>query len=77
MADLMHAGDLGVLSYELGEVLWTILPQLGAGPGRSRGAARAAGLQVFKTRLKAFYKERRTDSRLPLKRFSLRKVKAH
>ena len=66
--DWMHCADMGVLSYELGELWWSILPDLGAN--------RAEGLDVLKTRIAAYYDVAKPASRIPLGRLTLRKIKA-
>lgn len=74
--DWQHAQDLGALSYEIGEAWWSLLPGLArlatAGTKQDRGT----GLQELKRRLKQYYADKRVDSRIPLKRLGLRKIKA-
>ena len=67
--DWMHCADMGVLSYELGELWWSILPELGAN--------RLAGLEVLKVRIAAYYAATKPASRIPIGRLTLRKVKAN
>ena len=70
--DWMHAADMGILSYELGELWWSCLPELGA------TTARAEGFKVLKDKLKRHYRSHprsRTMSKVPMKRLTLTKVK--
>ena len=67
--DWMHCADMGVLNYELGELWWSILPELGAN--------RLAGLDVLKVRIAAWYAATKPASRIPIGRLTLRKVKAN
>ncbi len=74
--DWMHAADLGVLVYVIGEVWWSILPALAGGNGRSAAQKRELGLRELKGRLKAYYSEHRISNKLPLKRLTLNKIKS-
>ena len=74
--DWMHDVDLGIVAYELGEVLWSILPQLGDAAASSDKARRSSGLRALKDRLKEFYEANGTESRIPVKRLTLRKIKS-
>jgi len=69
--DYMHAVDLGILLYQIGQVWWTILPHLAPESRNKRSTARQKGLQALKARLRLYYKARRTKSQLPLRRVTL------
>lgn len=73
--DWQHAFDLGTLSYELGEALWSLLPSLALRASAGSKRDRETGLLEFKKRLRLYYKRERTDSRIPIRRFGLTKVK--
>lgn len=74
--DWMHAMDLGVLVYMLGEVWWSLLARLGVHAGGSLSKRRRAGCKVLKKRLRQYYKTHRISSKLPLKRFKITKIKS-
>ena len=74
--DWMHAADLGVLVYVLGEVFWSLLPMLAGAGGRPTIAVRERGLMELKQRLRAYYKTSRVTNRLPVKRLTLGKIKS-
>ena len=67
--------DSGVLSYEFGEVWWSLLPHLADECADATGNARQRGLKALKARLVTYYKENKVDSKLPLRRLSLRSIK--
>ena len=75
MLDWMHCADLGIIGYELGEILWTILPRLAPVRTRYWMVNRQRGLQVLKARLARYYANNRQKTRLPLRRLTLRKIK--
>jgi hypothetical protein len=60
------------LSYEFGEVWWSVLSHLSEGHGHNN---RRDGVPALKRRLQAFYKENKVDSQLPLKRFKMSTIK--
>eukprot|EP00973_Karenia_brevis_P029177 4024815-Karenia_brevis.AAC.1 len=63
----MHAADLGILAYLLGEVFWGLLMNLSGQQGGPVGMKRLSGLRNLKARLKQFYKDHSVSSRVPLK----------
>ena len=69
------AVDSGILSYEFGEVWWSLLPHLAAESPDLPGSWQQRGLQALKQRLHSYYRETAVDSRLPLRRLSLRTLK--
>ena len=73
--DWQHAMDLGTLGYELGEAVWSLLPALALSSSHGAKRDRATGLAEFKRRLRKYYSEKRVDSRIPIRRFGLTKVK--
>ena len=75
MLDWMHAADLGILGYELGEALWSLLPALVGMPASTK--ARHEGFKVLKARLKNYYKENpdKVHSKVPMKKFTIWKIK--
>ena len=73
--DWQHAVDLGTTSYELGESIWSMLPALATSAGDGSRSDHKFGLKEFKRRLRQYYHANRTDSRLPLGRFGLTKIK--
>ena len=74
--DWMHAADLGVLGYVIGEIFWSLLPALAATGGRATAAVRETGLLELKRRLQRYYKSSKVSNRLPLKRLTLGKIKS-
>ena len=64
--DWQHAFDLGRLSYELGEALWSLLPGLALQATAGAKRDRETGLIEFKKRLRLYYKRERTDSKIPI-----------
>jgi hypothetical protein len=70
-----EAMDIGVLTYEFGEVWWSILPHL-APAGTTKAQRRAAGLKVLKARLQEYYKTTKVSSKMPISRLTLRKIKS-
>ena len=74
--DAQHALDLGTLSYELGEIWWSLLPRLASAATGGAHRDRSTGLKELQRRLKRYYSERRVDSKIPIKRLTLRKIKA-
>eukprot|EP00973_Karenia_brevis_P025165 3471720-Karenia_brevis.AAC.1 len=72
--DFMHAADLGILGYELGEIWWSILPDMAS--AHHQGNSRTEGFEILKQELKEYYKQHKITSKLPLKRFSLTKIKS-
>jgi hypothetical protein len=68
--------DNGMLCYEIGEVLWSLLPSLAAEAGGAAGKVRARGFAALKARIARYYKQNRVDSRMPLRRFKLGSLKA-
>ena len=73
--DWMHAMDLGVLVYLLGEIWWALLARLGAHAGGCLSKRRKAGCKVLKGRLREYYKAHHIASKLPLKRFKMTWIK--
>ena len=70
--------DPGVLCYEFAAVWWSLLGHLAKesskqGPGKFK---LQQGLRVLKRRLVVYYQKEKIFNRLPLKRFSLRSLKA-
>eukprot|EP00973_Karenia_brevis_P035783 4937838-Karenia_brevis.AAC.1 len=53
--DWMHAVDLGVLAYEIGEIWWALLPKLSRHGGGRESERRSQGLLNLKMRLKHLY----------------------
>ena len=77
--DWMHVVDLGILTYVLGEAWWALLPKLAPRVWGRRGGdqkRRALGLQTLKGKLREYYRLRKTDTKLPVERLTLRKVRA-
>ena len=74
--DWQHAQDLGTLSHEVGEVWWYLLPRLAESASGRTKSDRASGLTELKRRLQKFHKEHRVDSRIPIRRLTLGKIKA-
>ena len=77
--DWMHVVDLGLLTYVLGEAWWALLPKLAPRVwGRQGGAQkkRALGLHNLKAKLREYYRMHRTDTKIPVERLTLRKVRA-
>ena len=75
--DWMHAVDIGVLVYVLGEVWWSLLLHLGSHVGgRNLLKKRLAGVRALKARIKKHYADHHVNSRIPLRRFKLTKIKS-
>ena len=74
--DWQQAMDLGILSYEIGEVVWSMLPSLARAATNGKKSDRETGFVEFKRRLREYYVKMRVDSKIPLKRFTLNKIKA-
>ena len=73
--DYMHCVDAGITSYVLGSVWWSLLPHLTRVRHRAQSVVRHFGLQSLKARLKKWYQARRTDSRVPVNKLTLKKPK--
>ena len=73
--DYMHTVDLGTLLHQLGETFWSILPHMAAQSSVRKGSPRQRRLSVLKTKLKAFYKDNKTTSKLSLNEMTLRYLK--
>ncbi len=73
---MFKRSSTGLVAYEIGEALWSILPDLGAVGDVSAAARRSNGLKVFKERLRTYYHENRIDARVPIGKLTLRKIKA-
>ena len=70
-----QAVDSGVLSYEIGEVLWSLLPHLAGEGGSQAGNARQLGMAVLKARLLQYYKHKKVNSKIPVRRLKLTSIK--
>ena len=73
-ADFMHAADLGILPHALGELFWSLLRRLSMQDGGA--ASRDKGFIVLKRRIKEYYHRTKPDSKLPMKRFTINKIKS-
>ena len=73
--DFMHCVDEGITTYILATIWWTILPHLTRVASRSQQHVRQCGLKRLKTRLSKWYSERRTDTRVPVRKLTLKKIK--
>ena len=76
--DWMHVVDLGVLTYVLGEAWWALLLKLAPrvwGRRPSRAKSRALGLLALKARLHKYYTDHKIDTKIPLSRLTLRKIR--
>ena len=71
----MHAVDSGVLIYQRAETWWSILPHLAAESDLDQGSDRLKGLKALKSRFNAYYQTHRVQSKLNLKKFSLKWIK--
>ena len=74
--DWMHCADLGIIPYELGEILWSLLPHLSPRHVRFRLLIRKMGLQALKVRMARYYSASKSTSRIPIRRLTSRKLKA-
>ena len=72
--DFMHVADLGILPHALGGLFWSLLHPLCAKDGVANSTDR--GFQILKRRIKQFYDRVKPDSKMPMARFTITKIKS-